>query len=904
MAHDDSGSAEANRFSDAPISRRGFVRLSAATAGAIALPGEAVARLDAPRSTDRHRFVAEHTEEGYAVPTLVRAGSDALETLEGIDGIDRTTTEPEPAAYGRLTAGTIEEINAVEGVERLEYSPGANPWWRLDAYPQGVFPEPEASVDHVGFEEHVRGMEHLADEHADRLRFFSIGDSPGHENRHEGEDQPKPIHVAELTNDVDDRTAFREKETVTFVASIHGDERTGVEAGSRLIERTLADEEPELDALLDEVALVFVYANPDGWVAREPIYGSDRPAFQRTTATGVDPARQCPTAGWIDPNHDPAEPDGANLTDDQPDEIDDDVPDRIAERVPDTLSIVEHLRTYENANYLVDLHGMQWSDEFVLGLVPDAQYDHEALHDVDAMNRSIEEAIAGELGTVEENVDALSRGAERYDAVRDETAHEIPAVEGMLPDRWYDWGTIHDALGYGTTGGLIAWAAHPEEFGGLGARSIGLEIAFGNTIASTDEEYASELVGLQVRAYTASIRTVADHAASEATAWIETGDRSTAVVHAEARTRSSADLAFAETTDEEACRTVTVDAGGFAEEVAVDEGAWELSITANPREDVALEATLLDPNGDFVRTHRPTDERDGPDWTIGRPEPGTWTIRLEDFGPNADTGGGAVELCTDALVAESEGVPNPRDVVGYAQRDYEATPFEYFESYAEHARVERGGASSPFDTLSVEEVRDGALRREGDAAYDDVVVIHDEGDDAYVEELSAFVEAGGSLLLTDGGVSLLEGLDDGLADSVASDRRAFAALDEKRDHPLLEGTRSIQDELWTVAPLGYATDEEAPVTLVEREAFEAAGGTVGAAMEREGEGEGESASGVAVGSLSHGDGEINVIGSLLPTARQSHLHPFGVLDHSTTMLGHALVTNALGHRRRRSVDES
>lgn len=906
MTHDDTGSAEANPFSEAPVSRRQFVRLSAATAGAIALPGGAVAQVDAPRSTDRHRFVVEHTGDDYAVPTLVRAEPSALDTLEGIDGVDRTTTDPEAAAYGRLTARAVEAADAVDGVDRLEYSPGANPWWRLGAYPEGVFPEPAASVDYIGFEEHARGMEHLANEYADRLRLRSIGESPGHTNEFTDEDESQPVHVAELTNDVGDEASFREKETVTFVASIHGDERAGVEASSRLIERALAGEESELEALLDEVVLAFVYANPDGWVAHDPIYGGERPGFQRTTAAGVDPNRQYPTAGWIDPSHDPAEPDGANLADDQPGEIDDDVPDRIAETVPDSLSIVEHLRTYENANYLVDLHGMQWADKFVLGLVPNAGYDHGELHDIDAMNEAIGEAIEGELGPLREHTETLSRGAERYEAARDGSNTETPDPEEMLPERWYDHGTIHDAIDYTTTGGLHGWAAHPEEFGGLGARSITLEMAFANAGQSTETEYLPDLVALQVRAYAASIRAVADHASSGTDAWIETGDRSTAVVHTDDLVRSSADLEFVETTDEETCRSADVDAGGFAEEIEVGEGTWELSITANPRDDVALGARLIDPDGEIVHASEPGDGRGGPDWTIGRPGSGTWRLVLEDFGPNADAGGGRVELCIDTLVTGTDdGVPNPRDVLGYGQRDYEATPFEYFEAYAEHARAEReNGDPAAFDALSIEEVREGALLNDGTPAYENAVVIHDAGDDAYVEELSAFTEGGGSLLLTDAGVSLLEGIDDGLAGSIGAERRTFATLEETQDHPLLEGARQIQRELWTLAPMGYATDGEAPLTLIEEEAFDEAGGTVGASVQSgEGEDGDDGSSSVAVGSLEHGDGEIHVVGSLLPPANRSHLHPFGLLDHSTTLLGHTLVTNALGHRQRRSVGD-
>lgn len=143
-------------------------------------------------------------------------------------------------------------------------------------------------------------------------------------------------------------------------------------------------------------------------------------------------------------------------------------------------------------------------------------------------------------------------------------------------------------------------------------------------------------------------------------------------------------------------------------------------------------------------------------------------------------------------------------------------------------------------------------------------------------------------MLTDAGVGLLRGLSaDSLGtigdDAVSTGGHEFAALDEHvaRGHPLLAGTRDIERELWTLAPRGYAIGEEAPATTVVPEVFEAAGGTIAATI----------GGGVAVGSI----GDVHVIGSLLPPSSQEHLHPFGLLDHSVSMLGHTVLSNALGY---------
>ncbi|MCL7418841.1 MAG: peptidase M14, partial [Halalkalicoccus sp.] len=127
--------------------------------------------------------------------------------------------------------------------------------------------------------------------------------------------------------------------------------------------------------------------------------------------------------------------------------------------------------------------------------------------------------------------------------------------------------------------------------------------------------------------------------------------------------------------------------------------------------------------------------------------------------------------------------------------------------------------------------------------------------------------------------------------AVSSATHEFAALDEHRagSHALLENTREIERELWTLAPKGYANSGQAPATTVVPEVFEAVGGSIAATLDGD----------VAVGSI----GNVHVIASLLPPSSQAHLHPFGLLDHSVSTLGHTILSNALGYEIDRGENE-
>jgi hypothetical protein len=921
-----------------PISRRQFIRLSGATAGGIAVSGNAVA-LSSKKPTDLYEFVATHVDSDFAVPTLIElsspSGFDELRAL-GHDLV--TTTEPTTAAYTTLRPGEVSGVIDVETVTRLRYSPGSNPFWRLGYYPDGVFPAVSDSVDFIDFEQFIDGMQHLQSLHADRMRVSAVGESPGHYNLFLDEPGPQNLWTVEVTNDIDDAEDFREKEKVLFSLSIHGDERSGAEAGTRFIERLLDGHEPEIGELLDEIVLVFLYPNPDGWVARDPRYrvesnndNNSKPepsTFKRTTATGVDPNRQYPTVGWIDAGYHPAEPNGSDLQDDAPG-IDDDVPSEYVETVPDALDIVEYLRRYENLAVGSDLHGMFTSPDFIEGLIVNDQYDTGEYHSIYEWNRRTENRVEATLG---ERLDAAQ---DRFEALNREYG-ENGGFDGSTlptPEEAYNYGTILDTIGYTTTGTLISWMSQPEAQGGLGVQMMAHEMGWDNRFVGRIE-FRPWLVGLQVDGYLEVIRATAEHAVRDVTATIRTGNTSTAYVETDALTRSSDALSFGDATCRTRTTTATVGANPESEVITVSSSAKSLSLTVTPTTGT-LVAKLRTPDGRVVRTFNPasndpnglSNQEGTAEWTVGSPTSGEWVVEIKSLGGDEAT----ASVVSTVLVSDSVNAPDPKSALGYQQRPYTVTPLAYFPDYAEYIDRRRGNGrgqqknknrnrngngniTESMVGLSIDAIANGALfrGRSDRLAVENLVVTHDEGGDnsEYVAALDAFVASGGNLVLTDRGVRLLCVMSNDRVSGIAFDDiteiELFSAFLGERveDHPLLVDTRPIQRELWKPAPLGYPITRAgvAPLTVIAPEAFSSAGGSVAGYSFDNPPGSSQRTRYVAAGSFTDGNGGIHVIGGLLPPAMQSSLHPFGMLEYTTSFLGHTMLTNALGYQQRRFVN--
>lgn len=890
-----------DHFETAPINRRDFMRLSAVTAGALTVPGQAIADVSSSKLTDLYEFSVAHTPADYGVGTLIRLDDTAAFCeLAALDLQEyRRTDEPEPAAYAQLDTEAVERVVGIDGVTKLQFSPGANPFWRLGDYEPRVFPPALESVDDLDFEETVTGLQALSERHADRLDLYSIGQSPGWFNHPLGELEPSDVWVAEVTNDTDEDT-FADKEKVIYACSIHGDERAGAESGTRFIERLLEGEESETEALLDDIVLIFLYPNPDGWNARRPQYAheeqdpADRLSAKRGNARVQDTNRQYPTAGWIDPAHYPAEANGSNLLDDDPG-IDDDVPEAYRENVPDPLAIVEHFRDYENLAYAVDLHEMGYRENFALGLHVNTEYDLRQTHDIYELNRELKPRLHEQLGDLLE---------EREDVFRQHARAELDNPEDApLPTQIpFDYGSIVDTLGYQTTGILVSWMGHPEELGGLGMQTLAYEITF-------SAPRWPKLMDLKVRAYSEVIRSLAAHAVREIDVSVRTGGRSTAYVTTDALTRSADDLVFADSKASHTGKTLTVGPDPTTMTVTIEETARSVTFQIVERTDSEVTAELRNPDGTEQATYDSrTDEPDAARMCIAEPAPGEWTVELVN--PREDPlEDGEVAVLVDTVTSEptDAGVEtlDPQAILGYEQRDYEVTPLSFLRVYGEF--LDEG----ELDAVDTADVCEGALLDDDRLAYDNLIVIHDEAadDDAYTDALDAFVDAGGNVLLTDSGVGLLARMDNdrvsGVAPDDVIDETAFTVAMNAYDatHPLRTNARPIQRELYTPAPVGYpvTVEGDTPATVVDIDAFRAAGGEVAGRLMTEPDR--DAVSDLVVAGSIHDDGTgVHVVGGLAPPAFQQQLHPFGMLDHSVTLLGYTTMANALGHVQRRVVD--
>jgi hypothetical protein len=930
--------ADEDRFADAGIDRRTFVKLSAATGAALALPGNAAADASADAFNAEYEYIQNHTPTDHAVPTLVtfEAGSDPT-VLESFDANAVTTTEPQTAAYGRLTA-TEAEVAAAElpQASQFQFAPGSNPFWRIGYYPFGVFPEARRAVDFIGFEQLKDGLHELEDRYSDTVRIKRFGESPGHLNNVTDRVDPKGMYLAEVT-DFTSEVSFEEKEKVFFSCSLHGLERAGAEAGARIIENLARGDQyaGELPQLLEDAVFIFGFTNPDGWAVRNPQYDSGwqlggpgtgiprapaAPLHERGNAEIYDTNRQYPTVGYITTAHNPAEPR--------------DAPGYIFEKVPDAVSVVEQFRSYEKLNYGADLHGGPLFEDFVLGLISQDQYTLEEAHEVYAMCEVIKENL-------DEALVEWQTAGDLTEPLRNALGNpSVPLAGGTPPDDAFDYATIYDTIGYTVSGAMLDWMAHPKDLGGLGMTTLDFEMSFSHMAGGN--VYNPEILRMEVLGYREAIRTISKFAVQnsdtpttedefdttvdtkveseeegESVAFVTptevTVENGNVVAPDDPLTRSDGDLNFGSSGSTSTGGTTQSTTLGATDVATVSQevpaGLHSMQVHTHSHSGI-MNLELVSPSGEVVQEFEGiTEKRVGgkccgfPEWDIPDPEPGEWTLRMTNLLAEAK------QVDVQFATLSSNGTnPDPKEALGYSQRDYEVTPFQFAADY--DAAFEDNGS---VDLVSIEAVaNDDAL-----AGYDHAVVIHDyvddtsrvgagAVDDGYFGALDTFVDDGGNLVLTDTGVNLLGALENDLvgSDQFGDDALSTTTQDVARytsknlDHPLMTDVRPIQNQLWKVAPLGYNVSGEAPSNLVSESAFTAGPATAAVAGNIDGA--------VATGSLTGGpkDGTgIHVIGSLLPPASQANLHPFGLLDYTVSFLGYLVFTSSLGFQQVRTVED-
>jgi hypothetical protein len=231
-----------------------------------------------------------------------------------------------------------------------------------------------------------------------------------------------------------------------------------------------------------------------------------------------------------------------------------------------------------------------------------------------------------------------------------------------------------------------------------------------------------------------------------------------------------------------------------------------------------------------------------------------------------------------------------------AQRPYEVTNQRWF---ADTNRL----MPQPFARLASADVA-------GDAktlSAVDTLVLADEavpadtgrravGRAAYFRNVKAWIEAGGNLVLTDRALHALADLGVVPADAV-QDVKVYQPYANIIDfqHPLVEGLRPNARQLVEAAILGYGIGNNAsPMTIVQRAAWEGAGGTT-VATTGNNSGDGDDGTRTSIGELELGKGVIRIMGGALPTPSEELDHRYGLRDYAPTYSGLFVLENALEH---------
>jgi hypothetical protein len=244
------------------------------------------------------------------------------------------------------------------------------------------------------------------------------------------------------------------------------------------------------------------------------------------------------------------------------------------------------------------------------------------------------------------------------------------------------------------------------------------------------------------------------------------------------------------------------------------------------------------------------------------------------------------------------------DLWDYGVVDFAARPAKYWHDLRPFVRSGDEPGVLTINRASAQSGSAADLAR----AYDTVVVpgsaIRDLEGSAAIADLRAYVEEGGTLVLTDEALRFLDlaGLTDGAVDSVP---RYMGGIKMDLTHPLFypqqdtgqpRNVRGGVKQTYEPTPLGYETGgNAAPNWFVGPAAFAALGGSVaGLECGTPQLSDPCAGNGVALGTIPVGEGRIHLIGALLPDPTEEFYHPYGLDDYATTYSGNQILRNMLG----------
>ncbi len=219
---------------------------------------------------------------------------------------------------------------------------------------------------------------------------------------------------------------------------------------------------------------------------------------------------------------------------------------------------------------------------------------------------------------------------------------------------------------------------------------------------------------------------------------------------------------------------------------------------------------------------------------------------------------------------------------------YHASPNDYLRSIAPHVRD--GDRPGVYDEVPVTRLDAEALDR-----YDTFVVAGSAVELLSVEQvalLDAWVRAGGSLIVTDTALELLEDLD-AVPDGSVRTVQQYAGYTEVTDydHAMARDLIGYSRQTYDPVAIGIAQGS-APIWVVDTPAAAQAGPVVGVvAPGNQPLDESENAN---FGEVHHGDGTIRYLGALVPDPTTESYTPYGVASYAVTYAGNNFFLNMLG----------
>jgi hypothetical protein len=221
---------------------------------------------------------------------------------------------------------------------------------------------------------------------------------------------------------------------------------------------------------------------------------------------------------------------------------------------------------------------------------------------------------------------------------------------------------------------------------------------------------------------------------------------------------------------------------------------------------------------------------------------------------------------------------------------YSATPMQYFEDLGRYT-------TESVEAVASADIAPGIPGDYGALEGLDSFVVNTwpappdtEGRDvnvaATVKFIKRFVEQGGNLILTDEGLKVLEELDIAADGSVTRNNTNAGHVDITNfNDAYTQKLNSTASQTYYEVALGYRDTNQAPHWSVPTSAWTSAGG----------QSFGTVASGrTGLGRITLGQGQIGILGALLPPATEKNAHHYGLADYGVTVTGGQILNNMLG----------